>query len=99
MKPINVYECQHCKKLFRTATRHKCKFNPKLRNCFSCKHHGGWAGWAVEADLSTREIELGFGHNIPICKVDMDGWDIENIKSVDYNMQCKAWEGCKDGKA
>ena len=42
MKPIQVYQCEYCKKLFKTPDKHKCKYNPEFRNCFSCKRNKGF---------------------------------------------------------
>lgn len=33
-----MYKCKWCGKLFATATRHSCKFDPDKRNCLSCVH-------------------------------------------------------------
>lgn len=40
MKSIEMYECQHCKKLFRTPDRHNCRRDPDYTNCYSCEHWG-----------------------------------------------------------
>ena len=37
IKPILLYQCEYCQKLFKTRTRHHCKFDPALKNCFSCR--------------------------------------------------------------
>lgn len=85
MKKIEVYECEFCKKLFRTPNKHNCKFNPKLKNCFTCKNFIRW-----------EETECYFPgcYEIPYpdCEVGCDGWDIDEIKNVNYNMQCEKWE-------
>ena len=86
MKPLTVYECEWCKKLFRTPDRHRCKKNPALKNCFSCKHLKGWFG---PEDLYEGEAPR------PDCAVapgDEWDWDIENIKWRNYDMQCEGWE-------
>ena len=89
MKPLTVYECEYCKKLFRTPNRHHCKFNPALKNCFTCKHCKGWKE-------STDSIDVGigflYGPNYPDCGAGWDGWDITAIQQVGYNMQCEGWE-------
>ncbi|WP_343348608.1 hypothetical protein [Terrisporobacter petrolearius] len=86
MKKIEVYECEFCKKLFRTPNKHNCKFNPKLKNCFTCKNFKSW---------SETEYDYRFGYEAPYpdCKVGCDNWDIDEIKNVNYNMQCEKWEG------
>lgn len=36
-----MYCCVWCGKLFKIDRLHKCKFTPKMRNCFSCAHCNG----------------------------------------------------------
>jgi hypothetical protein len=40
MKPITMYECPHCKKLFKTPNKHCCRKDPDKTNCYSCEHWG-----------------------------------------------------------
>lgn len=95
MKKVTRYQCGFCKKDFKTPDRHYCKFDPELKNCFTCKHLKGWH----EGEI----VNVGFGPyngpsepNYPDCAVDCDGWDIEAIKGCNYNMQCSGWaEGRK----
>jgi hypothetical protein len=49
MKPITMYECPYCKKLFKTPDKHRCRRNPELKNCYSCKH------WKHQFVIDTRE--------------------------------------------
>lgn len=86
MKKIEVYECEFCKKLFRTQNRHNCKFNPKLRNCFTCKN---FEGWSEGEYMENYEYDAPY----PECSAECDDWDIDEIKNVNYNMQCEKWEG------
>ena len=89
MKEVTRYQCEFCKKDFKTPNRHYCKKNPELKNCFTCKHLKGW-------EESEDNGEYGYEYykepNYPDCAADMDGWDIETIKEVNYNMQCEKWE-------
>lgn len=41
-KKIKMYQCKWCRKIFKTDSRHKCMYNPKNRNCFSCMHCTGF---------------------------------------------------------
>lgn len=91
MKKVTRYQCQFCKKDFKTPNRHHCKFNPELKNCFTCKHCKGWHEGKI--------IDVGFGpYNgpyeppYPDCNVSMSGWNIEDIKACSYNMQCSGYE-------
>lgn len=89
MKEVTRYQCEFCKKDFKTPNRHYCKKNPELKNCFTCKHLKGW-------EESEDNGEYGYEYykepNCPDCAADMDGWDIETIKEVKYDMQCDKWE-------
>ena len=52
MKQVIRYQCEFCKKEFKTPDRHYCKKNPKLKNCFTCKHLKGW----LESEESALRI-------------------------------------------
>ena len=86
MKAITVYECEYCKKLFRTSNRHQCKKNPVLKNCFSCKHLKGWQ----DGEKDDRQYNPPY----PACEVEdcNNDWDLELIKECNYDMQCENWE-------
>lgn len=88
MKEVTRYQCQYCKKDFKTPDKHHCKFNPELKNCFTCKHLKDW----IEGESYSWGWEHGREPNYPDCDVGCDGWDIEVIKGCNYNMQCEAWE-------
>ena len=96
MKKVTRYQCQFCKKDFKTPDRHYCKKNPELKNCFTCRHLKGW-----EESEHYQHIDTGLGiysprdPNYPDCAAgenDYEEWNIETIKSVNYNMQCEKWE-------
>ena len=38
MKEVTRYQCQYCKKDYKTPFRHRCRHNPDLKNCYSCEH-------------------------------------------------------------
>ena len=40
LKPIQMYECKHCKKLFKTPDKHNCRRDPDKTNCYSCEYWG-----------------------------------------------------------
>jgi hypothetical protein len=90
MRELTVYECEYCKKLFRTKNRHDCKKDPAKKNCFTCKFLKDW----LVSDDGT-DVGIGFirDPNYPDCVAGYgEGWDIEAIKSVNYNMQCSGWQ-------
>lgn len=93
MKPVTMYECPHCKKLFRTPNRHKvCKFDPARKNCFSCKHNKGFnEEWDNDGFRDIRSV-------IVDCeKVSPDNY--ECIINTMYHgvpkweLTCHHWEG------
>lgn len=99
LKPIIVYECPHCKKLFKNFDRHDCKKNPKLKNCFSCKWRYGWKE-PEEIDC----IDVGIGC-IPVIEILPDcknpdnekrsygqEAELDQLKQNDYDLQCKGYE-------
>lgn len=56
---VTMYQCIWCGKLFKTDRLHKCKFSPKMRNCFSCRHCRGVDEITVRPfDNETRDVEL-----------------------------------------
>ena len=83
MKQVIRYQCNFCKKEFRTPDRHKCKFRPELRNCFTCKNFNGW----------NIDGEWGgvFEEPYPDCEYGED-WNLKGIKNIGYNMRCQFWE-------
>lgn len=98
MKKVTRYQCQFCQKDFKTPDRHQCKKDPELKNCFTCKHLRGW----LESE-HYEVIDVGFGGQkiqyppYPDCAAGEEGpeeggWDIEQLKSVGYNMSCSKWE-------
>lgn len=40
LKPITMYQCQHCKKLFKSPDKHNCRRDPDKTNCYTCEHWG-----------------------------------------------------------
>lgn len=86
MRKLDVaYECEYCKKLFKTD-RHRCKFNPTLKNCFTCFNFDGWDEYEYDNGVY---IETLF---YPICEHYSDSYDLEIIKRMNYNMQCDKWK-------
>lgn len=85
MEKVIRYQCEHCKKEFKTPNRHYCKMNPELKNCFTCKHLKGWEDGRC----------IGEGEwlpRYPNCASEVgEGWDLEIIKDRKYDMQCSEW--------
>jgi hypothetical protein len=36
LRPVTMYKCGHCKKLFKTDHKHNCRRDPDKHNCYSC---------------------------------------------------------------
>ena len=85
MKQVIMYECEFCKKHFKTPNRHVCKYDPKLKNCFTCKHNKGF-------NEENEEWEYGTYKTIYAdCALDMNDLDVRNTPR---NMQCFEYEYC-----
>lgn len=50
MIPVQMYECQHCKKLFKAPDKHCCRRDPDKTNCYSCEHWGHQFYWDKSYD-------------------------------------------------
>lgn len=101
VKKLTVWECEHCKKLFKTPNRHDCKKDPAKKNCFSCKWLNGWN------DPETIDyIDVGIGSGIPIVEIlpvcenpknekeNFNAYaELQDMKLDNYNLQCDGY--CK----
>lgn len=85
MKALTVYECEHCKKLFKKPNRHKCKLNPTLKNCWTCKKLKGWVALNDEDGCYRPTFYVD-------CECNDCELDLEQIKKVNYDLQCEHWE-------
>lgn len=90
LEKVTRYYCKYCKKDFKTPDRHYCKMNPKLKNCFTCKHLKGWLE-------SEDGVDVGVGilmdPNYPDCEKELGyEWNIESIKDCNYDMKCEGWK-------
>lgn len=81
MKKVIRFECEFCEKLFKTPDRHKCKYDPKFKNCYSCGHNEGWDENRDDEDYRhSGSIDV-------ICKHgEHDAQELSNIK---YDLQCR----------
>ena len=89
MKQLTVYECEYCKKLFKTPNRHKCKYNPEMKSCFSCKHNKGFYEETIERYYSTHTEE--YKTIFVDCELEMCD---ESVGDTPRNMQCNYYEYC-----
>ena len=83
MKQVIRYECEFCGKDFRTPKRHQCKYDPRFKNCYSCKHNKGF----YKEDRGD-----GYGTDI-IAECDKDYCDF-NALEASGDLQCAEYEYC-----
>jgi len=94
MKELTVYQCEHCKKLFRTPNRHNCKFNPKFKNCHSCKFCRGFTDedyiGGVDVGVGTMPTNMLY----PTCMKDCGDYSALEITRMGYKLNCSEYEYC-----
>jgi len=99
---IQMYECVWCRKAFKSM-RHKCKFNPKLKNCFSCKHCTGFD----EFEGQRADPQTGWDWEIPPYRyfecdleeaTDKEYPNFDALYSHNWEGNCPYWEQRKDYK-
>lgn len=95
-KKIEMYECQWCKKVFRSM-RHKCMFNPANLNCFSCKHCTGFETFEGQR----ADPETGFTWELEPYKIfkceleemiDEDYGDFDKLHDRNWKGNCPNYE-------
>ena len=57
-RKITRYECIWCGSIFKTDNKHRCKFNPDYRNCYSCRYCDG-----IESMESTYSVPFAAHEN------------------------------------
>lgn len=85
LKEVKRYNCEFCKKDFKTPDKHKCKFDPKLKNCFTCKHFVEW-----ETNFGGDDYSFGLEWDLN-CVKELE-YTLADVKQDGYNLQCKEWE-------
>lgn len=96
IKQITLYQCEYCLKLFKTRTRHHCKFDDDLKNCFSCSHCHG-----IETIREVNEEDVlpfydldesadPFSRRI-ICEC-RQTVTIEELIAEKWRLNCEYWE-------
>lgn len=94
MKAITVYECLYCKKFFKTPDKHKCKKDPALKNCFSCKHLQRFKEEVQPGCYG----DPGYRNVNPVCGHSEEYEETENIIDIMYHnnprwkLNCDSWE-------
>jgi hypothetical protein len=87
LKPVTMYQCQHCKKLFKTPDKHNCRRDLDKTNCYTCEHWG-------------RQFHLYLAENISCdikdaCKIEGDCAceAFETMKSNGWYLNCSDYKG------
>lgn len=83
---IKMYQCNYCGKVFFTNRRHKCKYNPFCKNCFSCKH-------CVSIEVCNLENENALGDT---CEKVIDCENgiyvkVQDLSRKRWNLNCESW--------
>lgn len=88
MKPVTMYECEHCKKIFKTKNRHACRHNPALKSCYSCKH------WKHQFVLELRGEDVScYPHQA--CDAHTNSYVEEAfgiMRHSGWQLNCPSWE-------
>jgi hypothetical protein len=95
VKALTMYECEYCKKVFKTPDKHRCKMHPELKNCFSCKHLEKF-----DEDSSPGSYgDSGYRYVSPVCghseHYEHDTEDIIDVmyhNSPRWSLNCPGWE-------
>ena len=98
MKQVIRYQCQYCGKDFRTNDRHCCKYNPKFKNCYTCKHNHGfkehdYSDYGIDgAYYEDRNVFVDCAKGIEPTKV--GEVDIAHAGMVKGFIDCNSYEFC-----
>ena len=91
MKPIQMYECQHCKKLFKTPNKHNCRRDPDKTNCYTCEHWGHQFYCAFNNGI--REVQIWDPSDA--CKATETSYDdcaFELMRANNWKLDCPAYK-------
>jgi hypothetical protein len=92
MKQVIRYQCEYCKKEFKTPDRHICRKKPELKNCYTCEHwlrqfviSTSWNGDEYRESCSPEEA----------CQIDgcyaQEAFEIMREKG--WQLDCPDWKG------
>lgn len=94
LKEVVRYECEHCNKDFKTPDRHVCKFDPKFKNCHSCKHCRGFKDEDREGGIDVGVGIMPTNQLYPICIKDYGDHGALDLCQMGYQLNCDAYEWC-----
>ena len=92
MITITRYQCSFCLDIFKTNNKHKCKYNPKFKNCFSCRECNGF-----EEDIySGDEFNMAYRDVTPKCIYSKSD-NLQTMSRKKWDVQCPQWK-LREGK-
>lgn len=87
--------CKYCRGIF-LSSKHRCRYNPRFKGCYSCKNKQGIMEAATENEpdifigLDEDEKEFIIGKNI-ICKKGINP-TLDDVRLNGWDYQCTEWE-------
>ncbi len=103
MKEVIRYECEYCGKDFKTPDRHQCKYDPKLKNCYTCKHNYGFEEdidfvYQDRSGVDFHGQERNGSYYVLCAKdielLDVDGYTRLHAGNVKGYIDCDEYESC-----
>lgn len=104
-KELKMYQCTYCGKVFYTTNRHRCKFKPEFRNCFSCMNCSGVIEKVREIAVDEEYFPFGeeekdseiktYTYKYTECKCG-DGQNIADLAKNKWKLNCPQWKEIPD---
>lgn len=93
---MRAYRCCYCRELFLTQ-RHKCRYNPGYRSCYTCEHRRGTCikNMKIQEDYpfmyDVNDEYVTEKRRFVVCSAGVRDVDIESLRKKRWNLQCKNW--------
>lgn len=95
LQKVTRYNCEYCGQDFRTPDRHDCKFDPKYKNCHSCKHCRGFKKEDREGGIDVGIGIMPTDQLYPVCVKEIDnGYGAQDMCINGYYVDCDEYEWC-----
>lgn len=95
---VTRYVCRYCRREFKTTLRHRCKFNPSFRNCFSCMHCTDIHWIADSGEVLTEQEAKDMGYigcsKVFSCArcIDEKLHSVTELSAQNWEAGCPMWE-------